>query len=39
MLEETLGRPLEVDSDGWRSDLTMLRYDDAVFVEGVAIAA
>lgn len=33
LLEEALGRPTTVAADNWRSGLTMLRYDDAVFVD------
>jgi carbamoyl-phosphate synthase large subunit len=33
MLEELLGLPSTASPDGWRSDLVMLRYDAAVFVD------
>lgn len=36
-LEELLGLPLSVDEDAWRDDLVMLRYDDAVFIDGATL--
>ncbi len=33
MIEETLGLPVETAFDEWMDGLTMLRFDDAVFVE------
>ena len=32
LLEWALGRPSTACADGWRSDVAMLRYDDAIFV-------
>jgi carbamoyl-phosphate synthase large subunit len=32
LLEWVLGRPSTATADGWRGDVAMLRYDDAVFV-------
>jgi carbamoyl-phosphate synthase large subunit len=32
LLEWALGRPSTARADGWRPDVAMLRYDDAIFV-------
>jgi carbamoyl-phosphate synthase large subunit len=37
LLEETLGREPQDPFDGWQDGLTMLRYDDAVFVPRAAL--
>ncbi len=34
LLQDLLGRPSDATFDSWQDDLTMLRYDEAVFVAG-----
>jgi len=36
VLQEALGRKPKIDADGFRDDVVMLRYDDAVFVRNAA---
>jgi carbamoyl-phosphate synthase large subunit len=36
-LEELLGQPTTAAPDQWRDGLTMLRYDDAVFVDAAEV--
>jgi len=36
MIEETLGRAVDTPFDAWQDGLTMLRFDDAVFVDSGA---
>lgn len=35
IIEEILGRPCSASAAGWKGDVTMLRYDGAVYVEGI----
>ena len=39
MIEETLGHTVDTPFDAWQSELTMLRFDDAIFVERNAVGA
>ena len=38
LLEWALGQPSAASADGWRADVAMLRYDDALFVPRTALA-
>ena len=39
LLEEALGLPLTASADNWEAGMTMLRYDDAVFLSAAETAA
>lgn len=39
MIEEIVGAPSTASDDGWRDDLVMLRYDEAVFVEAASVTS